>query len=112
MSTEDIVTRLRTPEVWHTQVSEDWEPYETVARTKGIESIKLEAADEIERLRETLAAVLAGFVMVPRNLTPQMSARVERAIETCMNRDNDRPAAEFVYAALLASAPSVPQEKP
>jgi hypothetical protein len=53
---DDICARLRKTDVRHTQVSEDWEEYETISRIIPAERIKVEAADEIERLRRALAA--------------------------------------------------------
>lgn len=53
----DLVKRLRQGETFHTKVSHDWEPYETVERHRPPPKIQLEAADRIEQLEAALTKI-------------------------------------------------------
>lgn len=48
-----LIEKLRTPRVTHHQISEEWEPYETVKKVHPLDPIRVEAADMIERLLAT-----------------------------------------------------------
>jgi len=99
----DIVARLRKTDVRHTQVSEDWEEYEAVSRVIQAEPIKVEAADEIERLRAALAATAAPS-QEPSGLTEAL-AIAQWALRHPFDEwkgDAERKALDAIAAALAS----------
>lgn len=81
-----LIARLRTPRVTHHQVSDDWEPYKTVAKTHALDPVRVEAADMIERLLAALGVLAVDPAQAFTEPGKRRWSRVMKAMNEAMER--------------------------